>query len=49
MDACDRCGRVYNKYLGDRFWSGSYTEYADDGTSAVYEFLCDDCHREVAR
>jgi len=46
---CDRCGAVYNPYLGDRFWSGKWTETAGDGTTATYETLCDDCHRTVVR
>lgn len=44
---CDRCGKVYNEYLGDRFWSGGFSEVP--GTEVDYETLCDDCHREVAR
>lgn len=47
--ACDRCGRVYNPYHGDRFWSGSWAETAPDETRAEYETLCDDCHRDVVR
>lgn len=48
-DACDRCGRVHNPFLGERFWSGQFTEVAPDGTAAEYETLCDDCHRSVVR
>jgi len=46
---CERCGRVYNPYLGDRFWSGSFTERVPDGTVSNYHTLCDDCHRDVVR
>lgn len=45
---CDRCGRVYNRFLGDRFWSGTFQEQTETGTE-TYETLCDDCHRVVAR
>lgn len=41
---CDECGKVYNEYLGDRFWSGSWIV---DGR--VFNTLCDDCHRELVR
>jgi len=46
---CDRCGDVYNEYTDDRFWSGSWTEEAPDGTVAEHQTLCDDCHRDVVR
>lgn len=46
---CDRCGRVYNPFIGDRFWSGEFNETAPDGITATYETLCDDCHRDVVR
>lgn len=47
--SCDRYGRVYNAYLGDRYWSGTFTELAPDGTLAEYSTLCDSCHRQVVR
>lgn len=46
---CEYCGRVYNQWLGDRFWSGSWTVTADDGTSVTYNILCDGCHRDLVR
>jgi hypothetical protein len=45
---CDRCEAEYNPYVGDRFWSGTYT-ITVDGESQTVETLCDDCHREVVR
>jgi hypothetical protein len=45
---CDRCGLVYNRFLGMRFWSGEYVEVVD-GVHKVYLTLCDDCHRDVVR
>jgi hypothetical protein len=47
--SCDRCGKVYNPYVGHRFWFGRWNETADDGTEATYETLCNGCHRSVAR
>jgi hypothetical protein len=41
---CDRCGKLYNEFLGDRFWSGEFSE-----GESVYETLCDSCHRIVVR
>jgi hypothetical protein len=46
---CDRCGDVKEPLFNQRFWSGSWTETADDGTTATYETLCDDCHSAVVR
>lgn len=44
---CDRCGLVYNPFLGHRFWSGEYTEETDSGWTATYDTLCNACHRVV--
>lgn len=41
---CGNCGKVYNKYLGDRFWGGGYEV---DGEK--FELLCDNCHRNLIR
>ena len=41
---CDSCGKVYNPYLGQRFWSGCWTIAGE-----VFETLCDNCHRELVR
>lgn len=46
---CDRCGKVYNEYLGDRFWSGDFEWEAPDGAVERGDTLCDDCHRDVVR
>lgn len=46
---CDRCGKVFNPYLGDRFWSGTWMVDADDGSVDIYNTLCNDCHRTVVR
>lgn len=48
--ACPRCGDV--DYYGDmRFWSARepYVEALPDGTTAQFDMLCDDCHRDVVR
>lgn len=45
---CDHCGKVYNEYIGDRFWSGSY-EVEVAGETRHYETLCDQHHRELVR
>lgn len=47
--ACDRCQKVYNPFLGDRFWSGEYHETLSDGTTVKYTLLCNGCHRDVVR
>lgn len=46
---CDRCGKVYNPYVGDRFWSGTFVEDSPDGGRSEYGTLCDNCHRDVVR
>jgi hypothetical protein len=50
--ACGHCGKVYNPYLGDRFWSArEYPCHNPDGCETgggVHDMLCDDCHREYS-
>lgn len=51
--SCQHCGRVYNPYIGDRFWSGG--DYPCDDAEAcetdggIHDTVCDDCHRELVR
>lgn len=51
--SCDHCGRVYNPYIGDRFWSAlSYQCTAPDECQTgggEHTTLCDDCHRNLIR
>lgn len=42
---CDWCGKVYNEYLGDRFWSGFF----EGPNGEELDLLCDDCHRVLVR
>lgn len=42
--ACDGCGKVYNRYLKDRFWFGVWFI---NGT--IMNTLCNDCHRDHIR
>ncbi|UTF55959.1 hypothetical protein [Natronosalvus rutilus] len=46
MTDCDACGKVYNQFLGDRFWAGRYDVPGYDET---LETLCDKCHRKLIR
>lgn len=39
--ACDECGRVYNPWLGDRFWADV------DVAGEQRELICDDCRRDL--
>jgi hypothetical protein len=48
MGSCDHCGKVYNPYIGHRFWSGTY-HVTVDGEQVTYETLCDQHHRELVR
>lgn len=41
--ACVECTRVYNPFLGDRYWRG----LTIGGTE--YGLLCDDCRRDLER
>lgn len=41
---CEVCGKVYNRFLGDRFWSGTY-----ETPEGRKETLCDNCHRTLVR
>lgn len=45
---CDRCGDTYGPLDEMRFRAGTWTETAD-GTTATYETLCEDCHRDLVR
>lgn len=38
--ACDRCGKVYNPYLGDTFWH-------EIEAAGEHELICDDCRRDL--
>lgn len=42
--ACDACGKVFNPYLGDRFWSGNWVI-----NGRPMNTLCDSCHRDHIR
>lgn len=47
---CPRCNETFHDmYDDERFRSGEFTEELPDGTEVVYERLCEDCHRAVAR
>lgn len=35
--ACEHCGRVYNPWIGDRYWSDV------DVAGEVFGLICDDC------
>lgn len=39
--ACEECHRVYNPWLGDRFWRD--VDVADE----AYELICDDCRADL--
>ena len=47
---CDHpdCDKVYNPYVGDRFWSGTY-HVTVNGESREFDTLCDKHHRELVR
>jgi hypothetical protein len=50
--ACGHCGKVYNPYIGDRFWSGHFpctraSECKNDG--GLHDTLCNSCHRQMVR
>lgn len=46
---CDRCERVFHRRLDRmREWArGGYLEEFPDGTTKVYDLICNDCHREL--
>ena len=39
--ACDECGRVYNPWLRDRYWSGV------DVAGEEFDLICDGCRRKL--
>ena len=45
---CPRCGDV-DYYRDMRFRAGRFPEVLPDGTSVIWELLCEDCHRDVVR
>lgn len=51
--SCGHCGRIYNPYLGNHFWSGMGYEWTPpaecESHGDVQEVLCDDCHRKLVR
>jgi rubredoxin len=38
--ACGSCGRVYNPWIGDRFWRNV------DVAGETFDLICDDCRAE---
>lgn len=51
--ACGYCGKVYNPYLGHRFWSirdeDAYVVPDDEGGTKRVTTLCDRHHRQFVR
>lgn len=45
---CPRCEET-DYFMDMRFRSGTFTEEEPDGTITEYDYLCEDCHREVVR
>ena len=52
-NVCQHCGKVYNQYLGDRFWAGGDYPCNDpeecENDGGVHDVVCDDCHRDLVR
>lgn len=38
---CEECGRVYNPFLGDRYWAGV------DVAGEEFGLICDDCRARL--
>ncbi|WP_165874968.1 hypothetical protein [Natrarchaeobius oligotrophus] len=46
---CGYCGKVYNPYIRDRFWSGTFVVPDDDGGTKTVDTLCNEHHRQFVR
>lgn len=46
---CERCGKWFHRQFDRmREWaSGGYWERLSDGTTKVYDRICNDCHRDL--
>lgn len=46
---CPRCQQTFDALDDMRFRSGEFVEHFVGGGRAIYDTLCEDCHREVVR
>lgn len=46
---CPRCQQTFDELDDMRFRAGEFVEHFVGGGRAIYDTLCEDCHREVVK